>query len=651
MFQIRTVSILLNHHFVQAILIIALMSSASGIDSPGRYDYKIDLQNVKHNRFQVELICSSFASDTLVYYFPWIIPGTYAEANYGKYIHKLVAVDQEGETIRVKKKGKNTFIITPANKIQSIKYWVSATWASRSLKTIWPMAGTGIQADRIYALNAGGVFGYFENQEGQPVEMDYTYPPELYAMTVLDQESKRPGKTFITAADYHELIDSPIMFAKPDTTSFKIHDTEVLVGFAHESDDTPRAVEITSSLKPSMTAIGAYIDSLPAEKYAYLIYYSDARALGKILDKPRFLLFKGLGYVLRHGIPIGGALEHNKSSFYYLPDPGPGYTEQITKTIEDIAIHEFMHILTPLNLSSQFIHNWDYNEPELSKHLWLYEGVTEYLSKIIQVNGGILTPGEFLAGTMRNKIYTAEEFPLEDMSFTEMSTQVLDKPYKKQYNQVYQRGAVMGMLLDIEIIRLTEGRKRLIDVMLELVDEYGTESPMDEASIFDIFTEKVHPELRTFFSKYIEGREVLPYQEILDHVGVSYVTGDTISIPRHPWKDNGVTMSGISLGHQRTIRKVSKQDVIGFQAGDKVERKLYRRSYFDDFGSPLLEGMLIPVPVERDGEEIVLYDTLRYKEDDALYELTILKEMTPLQSKYFNIWLGFEDPIDTDPID
>ncbi|MBL7025875.1 MAG: hypothetical protein ISR87_10500 [Candidatus Marinimicrobia bacterium] len=634
----------LRARHIAMVLFLLIFSAATAYAGEPRYDYRIDLNTLEKNRFEVELFCEDFSQDTLVYHFPWIIPGTYEEANYGKFIHKLTAYDQNDEIIKVKKQGKNTFVITPATNIKSIKYWVSATWDSKNPWTIWPMAGTGIVKDRVFAINAGGVFGYFSGQEERAVDMQYVYPQHLYAMTILDQVSISAGEVSISAADYHELIDSPILFGRPDTSTFSIHGMDVVVGFAHETDDTERAPLITKTLDASMAAIGSYIDSLPAEEYAYLIYYSNEYELGKILDNQRFLILKGIIYLIRNGLPVGGALEHNKSSFYYLPDPGPGYTEAISEVIEDIAIHEFMHIITPLNLRTQHIHNWDYTDPVLSKHLWLYEGVTEYMSMIIQANGGILTPKDFIVNRLQRKIRNGEKFPLDKMSFTEMSAGVLEKPYKKSYNQVYQRGAVLGMLLDIEIIRLTEGRKRLIDVMYELINDYGPTKPMEEDRVFELFTEKVHPDLRDFFTKYIEGREALPYAEILQHVGVTYENDTTLSLPRHPLKDYKGKYTNIAMAGKRTIKKVSRKDEIGLQAGDKVDRNFYLDTYFDDFGNPLPEGMKVTFDVERDSTNITLYDVISYKEEEVSHQLRIMREMTSQQSKYFNIWLGFEAP-------
>ncbi|MCF7808142.1 MAG: hypothetical protein K9M49_08495 [Candidatus Marinimicrobia bacterium] len=609
------------------------------------YDYHIDLNDIQDNRYQVVLSCEDFASDTLMFHFPWIIPGTYSEANYGKFIHDLEVYGKGGEPIATQKQGKNSYLIPGAKDIKRITYWVAATWDGKRRKTIWPMAGTGIIEDHLFIINAGGVFGYFEGEELNPVKMTYDYPKHLYAMTVLDQQPSSPGRVTIHTKDYHELIDSPIMFAPPDTASFRIQDTEVLIGFAHESDETERAGELLEALEPSMEAIGSYLDSLPAEKYAYLIYYANEYELGRILDNPRFIGLKFAWYLLRNGMPMGGALEHNKSSFYYLPDPGSGYTEMIHKTVEDIAIHEFMHILTPLNLRSQYVDHWDYNEPQLSKHLWLYEGVTEYMSKIIQANGGIESPKEFILSTMYKKLRSGEKnYPFSEVSFTEMSANVLDKQNQKIYVQVYERGAVLGMLLDIEIIRLTNGEKRLIDVMLELIDEYGQKRAMDEVTLVDAFVEKVHPDLKSFFQNYVEGHEAIPYADILKHVGVSYVADTTLLLPRHPTKDNDLKTALMAVGDFYVIKKVGKDEPIGFKAGDRLKHRVYSDVYFDDFGDPLPEGMVVTLPVERDGQDIFLQDSIRYIEKSREHYMTIMRDASPSQERFFNIWLGFEDP-------
>ena len=117
--------------------------------------------------------------------------------------------------------------------------------------------------------------------------------------------------------------------------------------------------------------------TLPVDRYAYLIYLFDGPTISG----------------------AWGALEHSYSSLYTLPEMDP---ERISQTVRDVAAHEFFHIVTPLNIHSEEIHNFNYIEPEMSQHLWLYEGVTEYASQHVQVKYDLFDLEDFLF-EMRNK--------------------------------------------------------------------------------------------------------------------------------------------------------------------------------------------------------------------------------------------------------
>ena len=46
----------------------------------------------------------------------------------------------------------------------------------------------------------------------------------------------------------------------------------------------------------------------------------------------------------------------------------------------------FSTLFSPLSVHSEEIHSFDFNEPNMSMHLWMYEGVTEYFANLFQVN-------------------------------------------------------------------------------------------------------------------------------------------------------------------------------------------------------------------------------------------------------------------------
>jgi predicted metalloprotease with PDZ domain len=56
--------------------------------------------------------------------------------------------------------------------------------------------------------------------------------------------------------------------------------------------------------------------------------------------------------------------------------------EELVKSMMDVVSHDFFHIVTPLSIHSKEIQDFDYNDPKMSEHLWMYEGVTEYFANL-----------------------------------------------------------------------------------------------------------------------------------------------------------------------------------------------------------------------------------------------------------------------------
>jgi predicted metalloprotease with PDZ domain len=348
------------------------------------------------------------------------------------------------------------------------------------------------------------------------------------------------------------------------------------------------------------------LPQLPVDRYTFLTMVGDFRWAGDILfsGKP------SIGGIIKVAKSLGsqgfGALEHNTSSVYYLGDFGSGERMPAELRVEnqllDAAVHEFMHVITPLGLHAPAIHDFDYINPTMSQHLWLYEGVTEYFAQLIRYQGGRLTQQEYL-DAMRGKISQGEKFPNDKFSFTEMSRSVLDKPYADAYGHVYDRGAVMAWLIDAQIRGAHQNQRSLIDVIMALHRQYGPDRPFDEAGFFDAFCEVAEtPGLREFFAKHVEGREPLPYAEALMLVGLEYsAEGSEIKAinPLDAGK-NDLKIKISNLGMTRVVKKVGPEEWAGLQVGDEVAMQ--------DLVSArdaAVDGIM-KLPVTRGGTRVVL---------------------------------------------
>jgi len=586
--------------------------------------FAIDLTECGSDEVQVVfMLAQPPEKDVIRFSFPATVPGTYATLDYGRFVKSFVARDASGAALTVKKEGHNTFVITGANKLKELAYQVEDVMDQILKKNpIFQPASTNFECGRNFFLNNGGIFGFIEGEANEPVLIEVKKPGELYGATSLPLLTAQPNQQVYKARNYHQLIDCPIMFSKPDTAVFYVNTTRVTIS-VFDVRGTLRARQFYAALERDMKAVAKVLPALPVTDYTFIIYVDDHRELGNALNG-QMGFFKKVKLAMKYRNFGVGALEHGNSSTYYLADLGddvkvPGMS--LESQLADAAIHEFMHIITPLGLHSQYLGEFDYIRPVMSKHLWLYEGVTEYFAQYVKFKGGVYTEEEFLKA-MGKKFAAGSKFPVKDMSFTEMSANVLDKKYHDQYLQVYDRGAALAMLLDGEIRRLTGGQKTLLDVVLTLNARYGAEKSFDENNFFDEFTKEVDPALRHFFATYIEGRN--PWQPNDQLKGMHLVYYEQL-VDRGPLSPIDPEQNDIKrqiTGLQLRIKEAGKNEWAGLQKGDVINYADYQRAY----ASNAAEGTVIKLPVQRNGKPIELSIPVKYGE---MKQLHVLRKVNP----------------------
>jgi len=106
------------------------------------------------------------------------------------------------------------------------------------------------------------------------------------------------------------------------------------------------------------------------------------------------------------------------------------------------------------------------------------------------------------------------------MSFTEMSENVLDDPYAKQYYNVYQKGALIGMCVDILMREESNGQRGVLSLMKELSNKYGKNKPFEDDKLIDEIVSMTYPSLRGFFDTHVIGKTPINYNEFFDKLGL-----------------------------------------------------------------------------------------------------------------------------------
>lgn len=460
----------------------------------------IDLNEIKDDKVLVSIKVPSIATDNITFSFPKMVPGTYSDDNFGKFIDALQAFDKKGNLLKVKKIDDNSWTITNSKSLDRITYLVNDTFDTEKKSgfgkdDIFSPSGSNIEAGKNIVLNTHCFVGYFADFLSVPYVINISHPENLWGATsMIDKDPSTTNDLFLMPR-YSELVENPILYSKPDYTTFQVDAMEILVA-VYSPTGKFTAESITPAMKSMITAQKRFLGKLnTTTKYSILLYLSTSKN-------------DAFGF---------GALEHPTSTTVVFPESMS--QEALIEMMKDVVSHEFFHIVTPLTIHSQEIQNFDFNAPKMSKHLWMYEGVTEYFSNLFQINQGLISEDDFYARIVE-KMENAKKLN-DKMPFTTMSSNVLISPYKDQYLNVYEKGALIGMCLDIIIRENSNGERGILDLMQKLSNEYGVSKAFNDEELFQKITELTYPEVQEFLNTYVSGPTPIPYYTYLEKVGVT----------------------------------------------------------------------------------------------------------------------------------
>jgi predicted metalloprotease with PDZ domain len=629
----KLLSLIFNQKNIMRYLLISLFLlftftfSYSQVVQNDSYQFFVNLNNVDNDQLTIELITPKINSDKISYRLPAMVPGTYKVYNFGRFISDLQAFDESGNELTVNKQDVNTWEISDANKLYKITYKADDTFEDSSETAVFEPAGTSIEEGKVFVINNHGFFGFFDDYINSNYTLTFEKPAGFFGATSLTALDRNDSEEIFTAPDYHFLVDNPIMFTIPDTSSINFDEAKILIS-VYSPGKGMTSKDIADDNKKLLNAIRDYLGGkLPADTYTFLYYFSNNE--------------KGSGSF--------GALEHNNSSMYYMPDVPAAAKGFMIKQLESTSAHEYYHTVTPLNLHSEEIGNFDFTNPVMSEHLWLYEGVTEYNAHYIQLREGLIKLADFTS-EMQNKLGTSSRFN-DSLPFTEMSKGALDK-YEHQYLNVYEKGALIGLCLDILIREASNGRQGLQDVINSLLKKYGKDKSFKDDELFGEIEALTSPKVREFLDKYVAGPGRIPYSEIFEKIG--------LTLKRNPYTI--ADASGLALGfNQKNYRlkiiKIESPDNkflndLGLKDGDELvsvngKSITYQnaRSMFGSMKNQIKPGDEFEIVVARydpEGKENDVTLKAKVTKTKTAYEnvITINDKLTDSQQKLRNAWLG-----------
>jgi predicted metalloprotease with PDZ domain len=320
-----------------------------------------------------------------------------------------------------------------------------------------------------------------------------------------------------------------------------------------------------------------------------------------------------------------------------------------------LVAHEYFHLWNVKRIRPDALGPFDYTQENYTRLLWVAEGVTSYYDNLLVRRAGLMTDRQYL-DIIAKAVEDLRRAPGRfKQSLEESSFDAWIEYYRPDENTVntaisyYDKGALVSLLLDLEIRRRSNGARSLDDVMRSLYEEFYKQGRNYTPADFQRAAERAAgARLEDFFRRYVRGREELEWNEALELVGLRLdTTGESAGKPAPERAYFGATLA--QEGERLRITNVPS-DTPAYEAGLYANDQIVAVDGFRasrDFLNARLEerrpGDTVALTVFRN-EELRTINVRLAGRAEAPYRIVPVRNPTDAQRRAYQSWLGVPFP-------
>jgi predicted metalloprotease with PDZ domain len=467
----------------------ALLAAIFYFACPARatIEYTISVAHPERHVFGVTMRIPNVRDQVTVQMPAW--NALYQIRDFSSHLMQVTAKDEEGHSLPLRKIDKDTWSIS-GNGTVTVSYPI-----------LWDEPGpfaSQLNPEHAFA-NFAMILLYVPDRRPEDTRVAFEDVPEGWRVAVeLNSapaaSSLRDTNAFV-APSYDALVDAPAEVGHFDEYRTDAGGVPIRVVIHGEAGDRSR---LTDSLKRIVDYDVSLMGGAPFREYLFLLHVGN-----------------NFG---------GGGMEHMNCTAIAAEVPAqlPGY-----------AAHEFFHAWNVKRIRSQALEPVDYTREMWTRTLWFAEGVTSTYAAYAQLRTGLWSTPQFYAN-LADQIRELQSRPAHRWQSVEQAS--LDAWFEKYslYTRpegsvsYYNKGEIVGFLLDILIRDRTDNRASLDDVMRALNEEYAkagrffAESAGLRAVMEDVIRKadpSVDADLSDFFNRYVAGAQEIPYADFLARAG------------------------------------------------------------------------------------------------------------------------------------
>ena len=448
--------------------------------------YTVSLGNRDQHRFHVTMTVPNTSGQVTVRIAAW--NALYQIRDFAYRVSALSAHDDSGPAAAVKT-DKQTWSVTSRGAL-TIQY-----------DTEWNDPGPfacDLATDHAF-INPAMILLYVPERRAEDVRIAFADVPGNWRIAVELPEdasaSAGAGRAF-SAANFDALADAPVEIGAFDEFEFQAGGRPIRVAISGKGW---KRDQLTDALTRIVDNEVAMMGGAPFREYLFIIHVGDG---------------------------WGGGMEHaNSTAIAANMSQLPG-----------VAAHEFFHVWNVKRIRPQSLEPLDDQREMWTRALWFAEGVTNTYEDYVMVRTGLWDRSQFY-DEIATRITSTEARSAHTWQSVEESS--LDAWLEKYplYNygdysvSYYDKGELLGLLLDIQMREVSNDRAGLDDLMRAMNADFALKGRFYNDSI-DIRTtaEEVlrragvsgaDADLGGFFSKYIAGTAEVPYADLLADAGLA----------------------------------------------------------------------------------------------------------------------------------
>jgi predicted metalloprotease with PDZ domain len=459
-------------------------------------EYEIAFPNAVHHEAVVSISYRDLPDGPLEVRMSRASPGRYALHEFARNVYAFRAVDGAGRKLAVSRPDLHAWDVAGHDGTVRITYTLFADRAGGTY--------SGIDATHAH-LNMPATFAWARGLEDRPITVAFR-PPEGSGWRVATQLASTDDPYAFTAPDFQYFMDSPTELSDFDLRQWTVESggmTYTIRLALHHLGTDEELDAYAETVKKVVLEQMAVFGELPDFEYDAYTFIADY-----------------LPYI------SGDGMEHRNSTILASTRPLSTGARRNLNTVS----HEFFHAWNMERIRARAIEPFDFERPNVSGELWFGEGFTSYYDDLILKRAGILSLEQYASGLAGRIDFVTNAPGRRSRGPVEMSQQA---PFVDQaafaaptndtntFISYYTYGAAIGLGLELTL-RTRFDQVTLDDYMRALWEAHGVpgipytlddlKSVLGQVTGDAAFAEE-------FFARYIHGREIMDYEELLANAG------------------------------------------------------------------------------------------------------------------------------------